>query len=53
MEDQRHGKGTLKFTTGEKFSGTFYEDKAEGDGIFYLKNGGTVQSVWIDNVLTT
>jgi len=37
------------YSNGEKFSGCFRGDKAEGYGTFYRKNGPPLNGVWKQN----
>ena len=39
----------MYFVNGEKFSGIFSNDKAEGEGTFYRLCGDVVRGRWIDN----
>jgi hypothetical protein len=45
------GKGTQYFENGERYEGTFKEDKFHGDGVFY-KDDSIIYGVWKDNELS-
>jgi hypothetical protein len=41
----------MTFVSGEKFMGTFADDRAEGEGIFYKKSGDIIKGIWSKNRL--
>ena len=49
--DRRHGKGKLKLSNGEVFSGWFKNDVVDGEGKFYTLKGEIIQGVWRGNQL--
>ena len=51
MDDKKNGKGVLSFGSGEKFEGDFRDDRIEGEGEFFRKDGKVVKGVWRNNKL--
>lgn len=51
-KDSRHGRGAMRFVSGEKFVGTFRWEVIEGEGSFYAADGQVIHGVWTNNKLT-
>jgi len=47
---QRHGKGTMRFPSGESYEGEWQEGKAHGSGKFRYKSGAEYEGEWNSNV---
>lgn len=45
----RSGHGLLKLTSGERYIGSWKENKADGNGTFYRVDGQVVFAVWRGN----
>lgn len=45
-KDRRHGEGTLTWSNGDKFTGTWSKGGRKGKGIFTTANGFQVKQVW-------
>jgi len=41
----------MTFVNGERFSGTFVDDRAEGEGTFFKNTGEIIQGIWRENIL--
>ena len=49
--DKKHKIGFWYFNNGDVFFGEFYEDKADGYGIYSMVDGSKVSGIWKDNKL--
>ena len=54
-EDKKEGKGLLKFNKQKdtiiQFYGEWKNDKRNGEGIIYYKNGDELEGIWEDNIM--
>lgn len=45
-DDMMHGAGTLKFSSGAKYSGTFHENRFDGSGKYQWPDGSWYDGQW-------
>ena len=51
VKDTKEGRGKIMLTNGEMFEGDFNNDRIQGFGKFFMKDGTIIEGIWRDSKL--